>query len=74
MNFNEQHDLKTLPERMAEIEEKIGKVQEIMADPSLRTRPGAFPEAPSALGQQAEFAAAEDRWLELEMLKEELGG
>src|SRR6478735_9153844 len=76
MNFNEQHDLKTLPERMAAIEEKIARLQEIMADPLLYARdPERFQKASAALAvQQAELAAAEDRWLELEMLKEELGG
>ncbi len=76
MNFNEQHDLKTLPERMVAIEEKIARLQEIMADPQLYARdPERFQKASSALAaQQAELAAAEDRWLELEMLKEELGG
>jgi ATP-binding cassette subfamily F protein uup len=76
MNFNDQHDLKTLPERMAAIEEKIVRLQEIMADPQLYARdPDRFQKASAALAaQQAELAAAEDRWLELEMLKEELGG
>ena len=76
MNFNEQHDLKTLPERMAAIEEKIARLQEIMADPQLYARdPERFQKASAALAaQQAELAAAEDRWLELELLKEELGG
>lgn len=76
MNFNEQHDLKTLPERMVAIEEKIARLQEIMADPQLYARdPERFQKASAALAaQQAELAAAEDRWLELELLKEELGG
>jgi ATP-binding cassette subfamily F protein uup len=75
MNFNEQHDLKTLPERMALIERNIVKLQEALADPSLYARdPGLFQKRSAALAaQQAELAAAEDRWLELEMLREELG-
>lgn len=76
LNFTEQHDLKTLPTRMAELERKIRKLQEILADPHLYTRdPGQFQKASAALaGHQAELAAAEDRWLALEMLREELEG
>lgn len=76
MNFNEQHDLKTLPARMAEIEAKIGKLQAILDDPQLYGRdPERFQKASSALGAlQSELAAAEDRWLELEMLKDEIEG
>ncbi|KAB0265855.1 ATP-binding cassette domain-containing protein [Microvirga brassicacearum] len=76
MNFNEQHDLKTLPARMAEIEAKIGKLQAVLDDPQLYGRdPERFQKASSALGAlQSELAAAEDRWLELEMLKDEIEG
>jgi ATP-binding cassette subfamily F protein uup len=76
LSFNEQHDLKTLPRRMSEMEAKIGELQEILADPNLYARdPARFERAGAALSAlQADLAAAEDRWLELEMLREELGG
>jgi ATPase components of ABC transporters with duplicated ATPase domains len=76
LSFNEQHDLKTLPKRMAEMEAKIAKVQDILADPDLYTRdPARFQKAMDALtALQAELGAAEERWLELEMLREELEG
>lgn len=76
LSFNEQHDLKTLPKRIEELEAKIAKAQEILADPTLYTRdPALFEKATTALADlQAELAAAEDRWLELEMLREEIGG
>ena len=76
LSFNEQHDLKTLPKRMEELEAKIAKVQEILADPELYSRdPGRFQKAMDALTQlQGELHAAEERWLELEMLREELEG
>jgi ABC transport system ATP-binding/permease protein len=76
LSFNEQHDLKTLPRRMSEMEAKIGKLQEVLADPNLYARdPVRFERAGAALSDlQADLAAAEDRWLELEMLREELGG
>ena len=76
LNFNEQHDLKTLPGRMGELEGRIARLQGLLADPDLYARdPGRF-EAVSAqlAGLQDELSAAEDRWLSLEMLREELGG
>ncbi|MFL5205394.1 MAG: ABC-F family ATP-binding cassette domain-containing protein [Microvirga sp.] len=76
LSFNEQHDLKTLPKRMGEMEARIAKVQEILADPELYSRdPARFQKAMDALTQlQTELHAAEERWLELEMLREELEG
>ncbi|QFU16173.1 ABC-F family ATP-binding cassette domain-containing protein [Microvirga thermotolerans] len=76
LSFNEQHDLKTLPKRMEELEAKIAKVQEILADPDLYARdPARFQKAMDTLAAlQADLAAAEERWLELEMLREELEG
>lgn len=76
LSFNEQHDLKVLPQRMGELEAKIAKVQEILADPDLYSRdPARFQKAMDALTQlQADLHAAEERWLELEMLREELEG
>jgi ATP-binding cassette subfamily F protein uup len=76
LSFNEQHDLKTLPKRMSEIEAKIAKVQEILADADLYSRdPARFQKAMDALTQlQTELHTAEERWLELEMLREELEG
>jgi ATP-binding cassette subfamily F protein uup len=76
LSFNEQHDLKTLPTKMQETEAKIAKVQEILADPDLYSRdPARFQKAMDLLTQlQGELHAAEERWLELEMLREELEG
>jgi ATP-binding cassette subfamily F protein uup len=74
LSFNEQHDLKTLPKRMSEIEAKMAKLQEVLADPNLYSRdPAQFEKASASLAAlHGELAAAEDRWLELEMLREEL--
>jgi ATP-binding cassette subfamily F protein uup len=76
LGFQEQHDLKTLPPRIAELETKIAKVQAILGDPELYGRdPGRFEKATTALAAlQAELAKAEDRWLEVEMLREEIEG
>jgi ATP-binding cassette subfamily F protein uup len=74
LGFNEQHELKTLPERMRALEGTIAKLQAILADPNLYAdKPKRFEEATAALAKaQEELAAAEDRWLALEMLREEL--
>ncbi|MBL0402759.1 ATP-binding cassette domain-containing protein [Microvirga aerilata] len=76
LSFNEQHDLKALPKRMSELEAKIAKVQDILADADLYARdPARFQKAMDALTQlQTELHAAEERWLELEMLREDLEG
>ncbi|HYY85090.1 MAG TPA: ATP-binding cassette domain-containing protein [Beijerinckiaceae bacterium] len=74
LGFNEQHELKTLPERMRTLEAAIAKLQAILADPNLYAeKPKRFEEASAALAKaQGDLAAAEDRWLSLEMLREEL--
>jgi ATP-binding cassette subfamily F protein uup len=76
LSFNEQHDLKTLPRRIADIESKVAKLQATLSDPTLYARDSAlFERASSTLaGLQEELAAAEDRWLSLEMLRDELEG
>jgi ATP-binding cassette subfamily F protein uup len=76
LSFNEQHDLRTLPRRIAELEAKIRELQGVLADPGLYSRdPGLFDKTSTALAShEAELSSAEDRWLSLEMLREELGG
>jgi ATP-binding cassette subfamily F protein uup len=76
LSFNEQHDLKTLPGLIADLGRTIEKLQGVLADPALyATNPKRFAEASAALAKaQGEFAAAEDRWLSLEILREELAG
>ena len=76
LSFNEQHDLKTLPRRIAELEQTIAKLQDTLSDPTLYARDAAlFEKASGALAAlQAELAAAEDRWLSLEMLRDEIEG
>jgi ABC transport system ATP-binding/permease protein len=76
LTFGEQHDLKTLPRRIAEIEERMASLQETLADPTLYGRdPVLFEEASSALAAlQSELSTVEDRWLSLAMLRDELEG
>jgi ATP-binding cassette subfamily F protein uup len=75
LNFNQQHALKTLPGRIDTLGREIAKIQEKLADPALFTRdPAAFARFSDALtAKSAELDAAETEWLELEMLREEIG-
>lgn len=72
LSFNEKHALETLPDRIAALTLEIGRLQKIMEDPALYARDRAtFDRTSAALTvAQGELAAAEDRWLELEMLRE----
>ena len=72
LGFKDQHELKTLPERIAKLEAAIGQLKTILADAGLYARdPARFEKASTMLAQaEADLAAAEDRWLELEMLRE----
>jgi len=74
LNFNEKHALETLPARIATLGAEIGRLQAILADTTLYARDrGAFGRASSAMtAMQAELAAAEERWLELELLRDEI--
>ncbi|WP_375407754.1 ABC-F family ATP-binding cassette domain-containing protein [uncultured Methylobacterium sp.] len=69
LNFKDQHELKTLPERIAKLESDIGKLRTVLADPQLYSRdPTRFAKASAAMAEaEAALAAAEDRWLALEM-------
>ena len=72
----EQHDLKTLPERLSGLEARIGELQTLLSDPTLYARdPERFAATSTDLARsQEELAKLEDRWLALEMLREEIGG
>jgi ABC transport system ATP-binding/permease protein len=74
LSFNEKHALETLPRQIAGLQEKIRASQDRLADPGLYTRDRkAFEEASAALvTAQADLAAAEEKWLALEILREEI--
>ncbi|WP_374301531.1 ABC-F family ATP-binding cassette domain-containing protein [Ferrovibrio sp.] len=76
LSFKEKHALETLPKRMADLQAEIAKHQAALNDPQLFSRDPAKFQAASAGLEKAtsELAAAEDQWLELEMLREELEG
>ena len=75
MNAKEQHELKTLPREMEKLSAEVARLDAQMADAGFYARdPIGFGKVTEALGKaQARLAAAEERWLELEMLREEAG-
>ena len=74
LNFNEKHALETLPKTIARLQAEIAKQQRLLDDPDLYNRDRkTFDEASHTIARaQAELASAEDRWLALEMLREEI--
>jgi ATP-binding cassette subfamily F protein uup len=76
LSFKEKHALETLPKRIKDLQAEIAKHQAALNDPQLFSRdPAKFEAASKGLEKAgAELSAAEDQWLELEMLREELEG
>jgi ATP-binding cassette subfamily F protein uup len=76
LSFKQQFAIENLPRQMAAKESEIAAFENRMADPQFfRRDPDGFAKAAAALEKaRAELAAMEEQWLELEMLREELGG
>lgn len=76
LSFHEKHALETLPKQIATLQETIHKLQRRFDDPDLYVRDQkAFEETSESLAAaQTDLAAAEEKWLELEMLREEIEG
>ncbi|RAI60404.1 ABC-F family ATP-binding cassette domain-containing protein [Roseicella frigidaeris] len=74
LSFRQQHALEALPGRMAALEKEIGTLRTALAVPDLYARDRArFERFTAALGEkEAALAAAEEEWLELELLREEI--
>jgi ATP-binding cassette subfamily F protein uup len=72
--FKDKHALETLPKTIAKLQADIDALQAKLADPQFYARDrAAFETATAALGElQVKIAAAEEQWLELEILREEL--
>ena len=75
LSFKDKQALETLPAEIARLTNQIQVQQRKLGDPNLyRQNPAAFKLATDTLAEaQAKRAIAEERWLELEMLREELG-
>ncbi len=76
LTYNEQHALKTLPATIAKLDKEIAAHRKVLEDANLYARDRArFDKATAALtAAETALAEAEDQWLALEMLKEELAG
>ncbi|MDZ4365688.1 MAG: ATP-binding cassette domain-containing protein [Afipia sp.] len=74
LNFNEKHALETLPKTMAKLQAEIAKHQKLLDDPELYAKDRKKFDAASAAIAKAhtELDAAEEKWIELEMLREEI--
>ena len=74
LSFNEKHALETLPKKIETLHADIAKLQQLLDDPDLYTKDRKkFDDTSAAIAKaQDELSAAEDRWLELEMLREEI--
>ena len=72
--FKDKHALETLPKTIAKLQAEIDALQAKLADPQFYARNrAAFEKATAALGElQLKIAVAEEQWLELEILREEL--
>ena len=74
LSFKDKHALEQLPPQMEKLQADIAKHQSRLDDPDFYRRdPRAFQKSTDALTQAStDLAAAEERWLELEMLREML--
>jgi ATP-binding cassette subfamily F protein uup len=76
LSFKEKHALETLPAKIEALAAEAAKLQARLADPGLFGRdPGAFNEAGHKLADiEARKMAAEEEWLTLALLREEIEG
>lgn len=76
LSFNDKHALEKLPGDIDRLTKEIEKLHTALADPALYAKdPKKFQDySARASAAEAERTAAEDRWLELEALREELEG
>ncbi len=76
LSFGEKHALETLPARMAGLSAEMERLRNALADPALYAKdPKHFSVLSKELSTaEAELAVSEERWLELELLREEIEG
>ena len=76
LSFNEKHALETLPALIDKLQSEVRTQQSLLDDPELyQTDRKRFDQATTTLAAaQSKLHEAEHRWLELEMLREELEG
>ncbi|MEP9367493.1 ATP-binding cassette domain-containing protein [Xanthobacter sp. VNH20] len=76
LTFHEKHALQTLPKTLDKLRTEADKLGAVLSDPVLYERdPGSFERTSAALAKvQKELDAAEEEWLRLEILREEIEG
>jgi ABC transport system ATP-binding/permease protein len=76
MTFKDRHALETLPERIAALQREMARLNAELADLDLYARdPARFDAITKALGTtQNELAVAEEQWLTLALLRQEIEG
>jgi ATP-binding cassette subfamily F protein uup len=76
LSFKEKHALETLPAEIARLAAELIRLEAAFADPDLYARdPARFDKLAASIdAARAGHAAAEEEWLRLEMLREELEG
>jgi ATP-binding cassette subfamily F protein uup len=76
LSFKQKHALETLPKEIARLDGEIARLNGLLADPGFYARDAkGFADASGKLAAaEAAKAKAEDAWLELEMLREEIEG
>ena len=76
LSFKDKHELEALPKTIEQLTAEIATLATQLADPALFTRdPDKFHASSQRIGElEAQKGAAEERWLELEMLREEVEG
>jgi ATP-binding cassette subfamily F protein uup len=76
MSFNDRRALDTLPARIAALQAQTAELNAILADPDLYSRdPVRFGATTQALAVAVdELAAAEEQWLTLEIVRQEIDG
>jgi ABC transport system ATP-binding/permease protein len=74
LSFNEKRALEMLPDRMEALRSELDSLEKSLADADLAVRePATFQEAMERYGEVREaLEGAEDEWLQLEILREEL--
>jgi ATP-binding cassette subfamily F protein uup len=74
LSFNEKHALETLPKTIETLQAEIAKHQKLLDDPSLYSKDRKkFDQVSQAIAAAHDkLSDAENKWLELEMLREEI--
>ena len=76
LSFKQKHALETLPKEIAKLDTEIARLNKLLADPALYTRdPRSFADATKKLATaETAKSKAEDEWLELEAIREQVEG